>query len=90
MEVNVRTFSNNPSRYLREARSGTEVVITMRNIPAFRLVPIPQEISTEEHLRRLAAIPGVKLGKGRLTLPPLAKLSGEGLSASEMILEDRK
>jgi len=90
MNVNVRTFSSNPSKYLQQARLGLEVIITHRDGTAVRLVPIEMKVSAEEQRRRLAQIPGVKLGKGKPDMPVRVKLTGEGPSAAEMVLEDRR
>ena len=90
MRVNVRTLSSNPSRYIQAALRGEEVVVTLRNAPAVRLVPIQEEVPPEEQLRRLGQIPGVKLAKRKPVLPAPVKLTGKGPTASEMVLEDRR
>ena len=90
MHVNVRTFSQNPSRYIQKAQSGEDVIVTLRDRPAVRLVPVLNEVDPVEQLLRLAAIPGVKAAKVKPPSPTAIRLKGEGLSGSDMLLEDRR
>lgn len=90
MQVNVRTFSQNSSRYIQKALSGEDVIVTLRDRPAVRLVPIVNEVNPVEQLHRLAAIPGVKAAKVKPPSPKAIHLKGEGLSGSDLLLEDRR
>jgi len=90
MQVNVRTFSQNPSKYIRKARNGEEVIVMLRDTPAVRLVPVLNVVAPEEQLQRLAAIPGVKAAKVKPPSPNVIRLKGKGLSGSAMLLEDRR
>jgi len=88
----VKEFSTNPSRAIHRALQGVEVTISLRGVPAVRLVPVEGgRRASEEVLLRLAGLPGFHVAQlePRLALPTL-RLSGTGPSASEMILEDRR
>jgi len=85
----VKEFSVNPSRVIHCALKGVEVTISLRGVPAVRLVPI--ENGADEVFRKLAAIPGFQVAQCRPGLPrPILRLSGTGPTASEMVLEDRR
>ena len=88
----VKEFSLNPSRAIHRALGGVEVIISLRGVPAVRLVPVaPPGDRTDEILASLAALPGFQVAQCRPWLPaPTIRLSGEGPSASEMLLEDRR
>jgi len=88
----VKEFSVNPSRVIHRALLGVEVTISLRGVPAVRLVPVVAvEDGAEEALRQLAAIPGFQVAQSRPGLPrPTLRLSGTGPTASEMVLEDRR
>ena len=87
----VKEFSLNPSRAIHKALSGIEVTISLRGVPAVRLVPIVPVGASEDVLLRLAALPGVHAAQlsPRLPMPTLA-LSGPGPTAAELILEERR
>ena len=88
----VKEFSINPSRVIQCALHGVDVTITLRGVPAVRLVPLRAAFAgVEEVLLHLAAIPGFQVAQlsPRLARPSV-RLSGIGPTASEMILEDRR
>lgn len=88
----VKEFSVNPSRAIHQAMAGEEVIISLRGVPTVRLVPIeaPKDARADV-LAFLASMPGVQVAQCRPWLPrPTIGLSGEGPTASEMLLEDRR
>ena len=88
----VKEFSINPSRVIHRALHGVDVTITLRGVPAVRLVPLGAgRADADEVLLKLAAIPGFQVAQlsPRLARPSL-QLSGTGPTAAEMILEDRR
>src|SRR5260221_1916238 len=80
MNVPMGKFKAGMSRYIRAANAGKEVVVTSRGKALVRLVPIVEkraesgiEEQSDERLEELrarlkAAMPGVRVGKGRSTL----------------------
>ena len=88
----VKEFSVNPSRAIHRALQGVEVTISLRGVPAVRLVPLGAvRDDADEVLAKLAAIPGFQVAQCSPRLaPPSLRLAGTGPSASEMILEDRR
>lgn len=88
----VKEFSTNPSRVIHRALEGVEVTISLRGVPAVRLVPLGNaQDAAEEVLQKLAAIPGFQVARSRPVLAkPTLRLSGPGPTAAEMLLEDRK
>lgn len=54
------------SRYLRRVKAGEEVVITERNVPIARLVPLAGTEAGDEAIRDLEARGIARAGKGRL------------------------
>jgi len=88
----VKEFSVNPSRAIHRALQGVEVTISLRGVPAVRLVPLGTfRDASEEVLLNLAATPGFQVAQLSPRLPmPTLQLSGPGPSAAEMILEDRR
>ena len=91
-QYTVKEFSLNPSRVIHHAMNREEeVVITLRGVPAIRLVPVeasPVALSVREVWRTM---PGMVEAKGTLTLPAAkVALRGEGPTAAEMLLEDRR
>jgi prevent-host-death family protein len=88
----LKEFSANPSRVIHEAMRGEEeVIITLRGIPAVRLVPAagpPAEVSLESLWE---AMPGMTVPSGPMVLPrKRLALAGSGPTGAEMILEDRR
>ena len=95
MKVSVREFKAKLSRYLKDARAGRDVVVTLRGRPVARLLAIAEETGeepeAEELLRRLKLVPGVRLGTGGKPLgarKPMRIRHGQKTLA-EMVLEDR-
>lgn len=82
----------NPSQAIHRAMKGEEVVISLRGVPAVRLVPLqaPRD-AADEVLAYLGSLPGFQVAQCRPWLPaPTIRLSGGGPSASDMLLEDRR
>ena len=104
MNVPMGKFKAGMSRYIRAANAGKEVVVTSRGKALVRLVPIIEEQAEnrlEEHpdkrLEELraklkAAMPGVRLGKGRFTLGSFRpiKLKPDTKTMAETVIEDRR
>lgn len=95
MKVSVREFKAKLSRYLKDARAGRDVVVTLRGRPVARLLAIAEETGeepeAEELLRRLKLVPGVRLGTGGKPLgarKPMRIRHGQKTLA-EIVLEDR-
>jgi antitoxin (DNA-binding transcriptional repressor) of toxin-antitoxin stability system len=88
----VKEFSLNPSRAIRKALQGVEVTISLRGVPAVRLVPVagPQG-ATAAVLERLATLPGFQVAQLSPGLEgPTLGLVGPGPTAAELLLEDRR
>ena len=88
----VKEFSVNPSRAIHCALQGVEVTISLRGVPAVRLVPLgTARDAADEVVLKLGAMPGFQVAQSspRLARPTL-QLSGAGPTASDMILEDRR
>ena len=92
MEVSVRTFSMNPSQYIARARKGEDVIVTVWDMPAVRLVPIQTQSPTvAEQLQNLSKLAGAKVPQSKPSIQIVkVTLKGEGPLASEMLLEDRR
>lgn len=88
----LKEFSANPSRVIHEAMRGEEeVVITLRGVPAVRLVPAAGPATPVSLETLWAAMPGMTVPSGPMVLPRKRQaLSGDGPTAAEMILEDRR
>jgi len=96
MKVSVRDFKTHLSRYLKDARAGRDVVITLRGQPIARLLPLAEEVGVEldqdELLRRVKLIPGIGLAGGGKPLgakKPIRIRPGQKTLA-EIVLEDRR
>ena len=96
MNVSVREFKAKLSRYLKDARAGRDVVVTVRGRPVARLLAVAGEIGeepdAEELLRRLKLVPGVRLGTGGKPFGakrPIRIRHGQKTLA-EIVLEDRR
>lgn len=95
MKVSVRDLKANLSRYLKDARVGRDVIVTSRGRPVARLLALSAqpaaEPSSEELLRRLRLISGVRMGSGGKPLGakrPIKIRSGQK-NLAEIVLEDR-
>ena len=95
MKVPVRKLKANLSHYLAQAQRGREVVVTSRGRAIVRLSPAhdaEQKPSREEVLRRLDAIPGIRIGKGgkpKGATHPIVIKPGEKTLA-ELVIEGRR
>lgn len=54
------------SRYLRQVKAGEEVVVTERDRPVAKLVPLAHDSAHPEHLRDLERQGRIRLGTGLL------------------------
>ena len=103
MNVPMGKFKAGMSRYIRAANAGKEVVVTSRGKALVRLVPIIEEQADnrlEEHpdkrLEELraklkAAMPNVRIGKGKFKLsPPIIKIRPGEKTMSELVIEGRR
>jgi prevent-host-death family protein len=98
MMVSVRQLKGSLSRYLKRAAAGEEVTVTSRGRPVARLVrAAPEDIEQRdpgaaEIRRRLAAIPGIVLGKPgkpRGSSRPTRVREGQK-QVAEIVIEDRR
>jgi prevent-host-death family protein len=95
MNVSVRELKAKLSHYLKEARTGQNVVVTSRGRPVVRLLAVweqtAEEPSGEELLQRLKLIPGVRLGTAGKPLgakSPIRVRRGQK-NLAQIVLEDR-
>ena len=86
MQVSVRELKNNLSKYLQFVRMGKPVIVTSRNTPLARLVPIPkiESASLQQLLRSEEIHWNGKKPKGGRSCPRI-----RGKTAAERLLEDR-
>lgn len=64
--VPISTLKASLSRYLDRVKAGEEVIVTERDRPIARIVPIAGVPGTPEHLRKLEREGRIRLGSGRL------------------------
>ena len=92
--VSVAQLKSGLSAYLAKARAGTTLTITSHRKVIARMVgaaPAPTQ-GVPDELAQLVADGKLTPGNGillTLDLPPPVKLSTDGLSVSEMVLQDR-
>jgi prevent-host-death family protein len=91
-QYTLKEFALNPSKVIHLVMTGEEdVTITLRGIPAVRIVPAtgPEvQVAVEEVW---AAMPGMSLPAGPMVLPQTRlTMEGEGPTAAAMLLEDRR
>lgn len=88
----VKEFAINPSRLIHEAMKREEdVVITLRGVPAVRLVPVDRPVEPPSILEVWEALPDMTVARGPMNLPPFkVTLSGTGPSGAELLLEERR
>ena len=88
----VKEFSVNPSRAIHRALEGVDVIISLRGVPAVRLVPMEAHQNLSDEVNAfLAALPGFTVAQSRTYLEmPKIGLNGPGPTASEMLLADRR
>jgi prevent-host-death family protein len=90
VRVGIRELRLNLSRYVADARTGTEVIVTDHGKPVARLVQIEDDDALYERLVREGKITPALRPK-RKRLPPPIELSDEVTgSVSELLLEDRR
>ena len=96
MNVPIGKFKAEPSRYIRQAKAGKDVVVTSRGKALVRLVPVV-EAQSDKRLEELraklkAAMPNVRIGKGKFTLGSFRpiKLKPGTKTMSETVIEGRR
>ena len=93
MEVSIREMKNSLSRYLKLVQAGRDVTITDRGRPVARLTLVPDagRAATADAIERIKALPWVKPGAGRKVrgLKSGIELRGPGVTAAELVLQDR-
>jgi prevent-host-death family protein len=95
MNVPMAKFKAGMSRYIREPSAGKEVVVTSRGKALVRLVPV-EDARADRRLEELraklkAAMPGVRVGKGKFKLsPPIIKIRPGEKTMSELVIEGRR
>lgn len=96
MKVSIREFNSNLSKFLRRAHAGETVMVTRRDQPFVETMApgtMGRPNPPGDLKRSLEAIPGVSwsgLSHHDLAPPAPVKLTGEGPTASEMVLEGRR
>lgn len=96
MNVPIGKFKAAMSRYIRAANAGKDVVVTSRGKALVRLVPVVEQQSDKrlEELRAKlkAAMPNVRLGKGKFTLGSFRpiKLKPGTKTMAETVIEGRR
>lgn len=92
MEISIREMKNHLSKYLRLVRAGKDVVITDRGTPVARLLPIGEAVTEDDVIARINALPWVRPGRGGKPkgLQKGVRLRGKGLSAADIVLQDRE
>jgi len=97
MNVPIRKFKAEMSRYIREAKAGKDVVVTSRGHAVVRIVPVIDEhrekpLTREELRAKLkAAIPGIRIGTGKFKLrPPIIKIRPGEKTMEELVREGRR
>jgi prevent-host-death family protein len=90
--VNIGDLKNNLSRYLKEVRRGSEVVIKDRNKPIARIVPLAKTGDDETELMELIAEGAVRPPKTTRAFPKsfwTERLPGTNVDVSGLVREDR-
>lgn len=89
--VGVAKLKANLSRYLNQAKSGQEVVVTERGLPVAKLVPLRAAERLDSRRTRLAKAGLLQLGSGRIPAflfkPPKGPRAGTGVLRA--LLEER-
>ena len=70
------------SEYLRFVKAGREIVVTERNVPVARLVPLDEAERKSSRRLRLASEGALKPGRGRLPKILQKAPAGESVGAS--------
>jgi prevent-host-death family protein len=85
--VSVREFRSRLGHYLRFAREGAAVIITVRGAPVGRLVPIEQDL--DGRIAALRTAGQLQLSGCRIPPRQPAVRIRTGKSVAELIIEDR-
>ncbi len=64
--VSVSALKASLRRYLRQVKAGEEVIVTERDRPVAKLVPVTGAASATAHLREMERDGRIRLGSGRL------------------------
>lgn len=88
MQVGIREIRNRLSRYLKRVKQGETIVITDRNIPVAKIIPLKEQELEDIMMLQKAGIAAWHGGKPEgLSNPPAVK--GNRL-VSDIITEDRR
>jgi prevent-host-death family protein len=98
MNVPIRKFKAELSRYIREASAGKDVIITSRGRPLVRVVPVMEQqpakkLSRGELRAKIRTLmPDVRVGKGKFSLGSFrpVKLKPGTKTMSETVIEGRR
>lgn len=86
--IGIRDAKMNLSKYLKLVKNGQEIVLTERNRPIGKIVPIDKtELSLNDRIKRLEEFGVLEPEKKSLKVP--MPIPGSGKSAQEYLLEDR-
>ncbi len=90
----ITEVKNGLSAIIDRVKAGESVVVTDRGVPVAVIEPVAGRVDVEDRLSRLERAGLVRRGR---TAPPVEmmrtpgpKLRGEGLSAVDIILEERR
>ena len=61
--VNIADLKNSLSQYLNQVKAGNEILISDRNVPIARIVPIHQSMAQDDELLALAAEGKIRLAQ---------------------------
>ncbi|MDU9047315.1 MAG: type II toxin-antitoxin system prevent-host-death family antitoxin [Candidatus Electrothrix sp. Rat3] len=88
-KIGIREAKANLSRYLQSVQQGNEIILTVRNRPVGKIVPIPsEELSLSDRLCRLEEKGLIEPEKLRQENPPSALSLPEGLGLAQGLLQE--
>lgn len=92
--ASITEAKNGLSALIDRVKAGESVVITDRGVPVAVLEPAPGRVDLDERMARLERAGILRRGTGKppidLMRTPGPPVRGEGLSAVEIILEERR
>jgi prevent-host-death family protein len=92
--ASITEVKNGLSAIIDRVRAGESIVVTDRGIPVAVIEPVSGRIDVEDRLARLARAGLIRRGTGEIPLElmrtPGPTVRGQGLSAAEIIIEERR
>lgn len=89
MNVGIRELKAHLSAYLDAVDAGTTIVVTDRGRPRARIVPVTEPDVVERGLAEGWIATGPAFGRAREVAPPVAFRSQGGVSAADLLDQDR-